>query len=230
MTRSQRQPALFAAPADPALALATELGGVVAGLDEAGRGPLAGPVVAACVVMPAPLLELPDVLHALNDSKQLTERAREALFPHILAHAYVGIGVVEAAIIDEMNILRASLHAMAVAFDACQARLGQCGQQDDRRIVGAVLDGNQRAPLPSHVVQRPIVGGDACSVPIMAASVVAKVSRDRRMLHEAQQHPLYGFERHKGYGTAAHLRALQDHGPCVLHRMSFAPVAASVRR
>jgi ribonuclease HII len=214
----QQQPALFALPGDPAAALAIELQGMIAGLDEAGRGPLAGPVVAAAVVMPDPL---PAELLALNDSKQLTEAARERLLPHILAHAYVGIGVVEADVIDDINILQASLRAMAIAFTACQVRLGS------RRIVGAVLDGNQRAPLPLDVVQRTIVGGDALSVPIMAASVVAKVTRDHRMMEEHLRHPHYGFDKHKGYGTALHVRALQAHGPCPLHRRSFAPVAAA---
>jgi ribonuclease HII len=222
MTRKREaQPALFALPGDPAIALAAELSGLVAGIDEAGRGPLAGPVVAAAVVMPDPI---PDVLLALNDSKQLTEAARDKLLPHILAHAYVGIGVVEADVIDRVNILQASLQAMALAFAACQQRLG------DRLIVGAVIDGNQRAPLPMHIIQRPIIRGDALSVPIMAASVVAKVTRDLRMREEHGRHPQYGFDKHKGYGTAVHLRALQAHGPSPLHRHSFAPVAAAATK
>jgi ribonuclease HII len=219
---SSAQPALFAASQaeEPARLLSTSLGGLVAGLDEAGRGPLAGPVVAAAVVLPDPL---PAALHGLNDSKKLTEAARDALFPVIVecAVAY-GVASIEADVIDSTNILRASLQAMANAFADCQAQIAQ-------RIVGAVVDGNQRAPLPTDVVQRTVVSGDAISPAIMAASILAKVTRDRRMHDEHARHPQYGFDKHKGYGTAVHMAALAAHGPSPIHRRSFAPVAAAVK-
>jgi len=210
------QPALFLLDIeDPAVMLARDLGGLVGGLDEAGRGPLAGPVVAACAVLPHPL---PEALLALNDSKALDEAAREALFPLIQQHALAwGIAVVEAERIDEVNILRASLEAMAQSLAQCEAMLGA-------EIKGALLDGNQKAPLPARVIQKTLVGGDAKSRPIMAASILAKVARDRRMKAEHDRFPLYGFLIHKGYPTPKHLEALKEHGPCVLHRRSFAPV------
>jgi ribonuclease HII len=201
---------------DPAHELARILGGaVVAGLDEAGRGPLAGPVVAACVVLPD---ELPEVLHGLNDSKQLTEEQREALYPHIVQHARAfGVRAIEADRIDEVNILRASLQAMAESFLECQTRIGHS-------IPGAIIDGDKKAPLPMTVVQRTVIGGDAKCRAVMAASILAKVTRDRRMVEEHGRYPVYGFDAHQGYGTPQHLAALREHGPCVLHRRSFAPV------
>jgi len=193
---------------DPAVEWAHALGGPVAGLDEAGRGPLAGPVVAACVVLPEPL---PCSLRGLDDSKKLDQAAREGLYPAIERDAVAfGVAIVEAERIDDENILRASLLA-------CEARLG-------RPLLGALVDGNQRAPLPARVAQRTLVGGDALSRPIMAASIVAKVTRDRRMIAEDARWPAYGFAGHKGYGTPRHLKALVEHGPCPLHRRSFAPV------
>jgi ribonuclease HII len=202
---------------DPAVVFARALGvdAIVAGLDEAGRGPLAGPVVAAACVLPVPL---PEVLKPLNDSKQLTPEERDALYPKIveLALAY-GVAVVESVRIDEINILRASLQAMAEALAKCEAML-------QRNVDGAVIDGNMKAPLPERVSQRTVIGGDAKSRPIMAASILAKVTRDRRMIEEHARFPGYGFDAHKGYGTPQHLRALEKLGPCPLHRRSFEPV------
>lgn len=222
MAKSRRsQASLFLDDGDPALALSRALGGaLVAGLDEAGRGPLAGPVVAAACVLPE---ELPDVLRGLDDSKKLTEAQREALYPAIVAHARgFGVASAEAGRIDEINILRASLEAMAQAFARCEQRLGE-------RIAGAVVDGKQRAPLPRRVMQEAIVEGDARSRAIMAASILAKVTRDRRMLEEHDRHPAYGFDVHKGYPTPRHLEVLSRVGPCALHRLSFAPVRAALR-
>lgn len=205
---------------DPAESLARALGGrAVCGLDEVGRGPLAGPVVAACVVLPDD-----DALIGLDDSKKLDEAEREALYPLILSRARaVGVAFVEPARIDELNILRASLEAMREAFERCERALGE-------EIPGAVVDGNMKAPLPLRVTQRTVVGGDAVSRPIMAASIVAKVARDRRMVDEGARYPAYGFERHKGYPTPDHKRALDEHGPCALHRRSFAPVREALLR
>lgn len=210
---------------DPAVALARELepshgpGCAVAGLDEAGRGPLAGPVVAGACVLPVPL---PEALRALNDSKQLSHEQREALYPLILEHALaVGVGVVEVERIDAINILRASLEAMAIAFEHCRVALG-------RPLPGAVVDGNMRAPLSEGVVQRTVVSGDSLSRPIMAASILAKVTRDRRMREEHARFPGYGFATHKGYGTPQHLEALARLGASPQHRRSFAPVRAAL--
>ncbi len=214
--RKRPEPSLFLDDGDPARALSRALGGAaVAGLDEAGRGPLAGPVVAAACVLPEPL---PDDLAGLDDSKKLSELQREALFPRIVLHARAfGVAWAEAPRIDEINILRASLEAMACAFALCEERLGA-------PIPGAVVDGNQRAPLPRRVMQEPIVLGDARSPAIMAASILAKVTRDRRMHEEHARHPAYGFDVHKGYPTPRHLEVLAKVGPCALHRRSFAPV------
>jgi ribonuclease HII len=185
----------------------------VAGLDEAGRGPLAGPVVAAACVLPD---KLPRALLGLNDSKALTEEQRETLFPIIQEHALVfDVAVVEAPRIDEINILRASLEGMRIAFEKCSERIP---------LLGALIDGNQKAPLPAKVRQKTVIGGDARCRMIMAASILAKVTRDRRMKEEHTRFPDYGFDEHKGYGTPQHLVALKKHGPCELHRRSFAPV------
>jgi ribonuclease HII len=170
-------------------------------------------VVAAAVVLD-PRRRIP----GLDDSKKLDEATREALYPKILERALaVGVGVAEPERIDEINILRASLAAMADAFAQCEDILGE-------DIPGAVVDGNMKAPLPARVAQEPVIGGDGISPPIMAASIVAKVLRDRRMIEEASRFPGYGFERHKGYATPAHREALMRLGPCVIHRRSFRTV------
>ena len=183
----------------------------VCGIDEAGRGPWAGPVIAAAVVLD------PDCIPAgLDDSKKLTEARREALFEPILASARVGIGIADVERIDRDNILAATLWAM-----------GQAMQQIDS-VDLALIDGN-RAPKLSCPVQT-IVEGDARSLSIAAASIIAKVTRDRIMVGHDATYPLYGFARHKGYGTAFHQAALKRHGPTPLHRKSFAPVAAFFTR
>lgn len=181
------------------------------GIDEAGRGPLAGPVTAAAVCLPA---VLPASLSALNDSKKLTEAQRERLFAPIQTIALgFGIASVDAARIDEINILEATREAMRQAALAASAMLG-------RAPATLLVDGNM--PLPGwQGEQWALVKGDGRSVNIAAASVLAKVTRDRMMIAAAQTWPAYGFERHKGYGTVAHRRALGEHGPCPLHRRSF---------
>ncbi|MGN0865727.1 MAG: ribonuclease HII [Akkermansia sp.] len=181
----------------------------VCGIDEAGRGPLAGPVVAAAVVLP-PGLAIP----GLNDSKKLTARRREALYTQLRedAHVLIGVGMAEAAEIDRLNILRATHEAMARAVSALPMPPDFC-----------LIDG---LPVPQFPLpQRALVKGDARCLSIAAASIVAKVTRDRLMQDVAQQYPGYGFEKHAGYGTAAHLAALRRLGPCPEHRRSFAPVA-----
>ncbi len=187
----------------------------VAGIDEAGRGPLAGPVVAACVVLPLGVR-----LAGLNDSKQLTPRQREDLFEVILtlARGY-GLGIVSAPEIDRLNILRATHLAMRLALGALPPGL---------RPDLVLIDGLPVRPFPLDQIA--LVKGDARSASIAAASILAKVTRDRLMCEYDALYPAYGFARHKGYGAASHLRALAAHGPCPLHRRSFRPVAEALRR
>ena len=184
----------------------------VIGLDEAGRGPLAGPVVAAAVVIP--ISPLPSTLSGLDDSKKLTEGAREVLFEAIMETALaVGIGSVDAATIDRINILEATRDAMRTAVSEAAAMLG--------RPAGALLvDGH--LPLPDYTGdQWPLVKGDGRSWAIAAASVIAKVTRDRHMRALDEAYPMYGFAKHKGYGTVSHRQALVEHGPSPVHRGSF---------
>ena len=180
---------------------------LVAGLDEAGRGPLAGPVVAAAVILPRRCQ-----LAGLNDSKQLTEMERERLYDEIRQRA-VGIGVGQASEreIDAINILEATRLAMSRAIQALPA-------MPDYLLLDAIE--LSAVSLP----QRAIIKGDTLSVSIAAASIVAKVTRDRLMGDYHRQYPQYNFQAHKGYGTAEHLRMLAEHGPCAIHRRSFRPV------
>lgn len=186
----------------------------VIGVDEAGRGPLAGPVVAAACILP-PGAELPGV----DDSKRMTEKQREAAFGEIQATALGwGIGVVDAARIDEINILQATFEAMASAVEAARAmaaaRLGYVAE------AALLVDGKR--PLPQWPGwQRPVVGGDRKSLSIAAASILAKVTRDRMMVEYDALYPEYGFARNKGYGSKEHWDALERYGPCPLHRRTF---------
>ncbi|MFN4142171.1 ribonuclease HII [Aestuariivirga sp.] len=183
----------------------------VCGIDEAGRGPWAGPVVAAAVVLD------PDrIPGGLDDSKKLTEAEREALFEPIMASARVGIGIAEVERIDRDNILAATLWAMAQALKQIDG------------VALALVDGNRAPDLPCRV--ETIIEGDGKSLSIAAASIIAKVTRDRIMVGHDVTWPQYGFARHKGYGTALHQEALMRHGPSPLHRKSFAPVAAFFSR
>jgi ribonuclease HII len=187
----------------------------VAGVDEAGRGPLAGPVVAAAAILPAKWAAagLPDELDGLNDSKQLTKTQREKFFAFLTACGEVEFAVaqIDSVQIDEINILQATHRAMNDA-------LAQLNPEH------ALVDG--RPVKTMRVPQTAIVKGDARSYSIAAASVLAKVTRDRLMLEFDRRWPAYGFAGHKGYGTAQHLAALAAHGPCPIHRRSFAPLKA----
>jgi ribonuclease HII len=181
-------------------------GGPVAGVDEAGRGPLAGPVVAAAVV-----LDPARIPYGIADSKALVVEARRSIYQAIIATAQVGIGVAEVERIDAENILNASLWAMAQAVERlpCKPRL-------------VLIDGNKAPRLPCST--RTIVQGDAKCLSIAAASIVAKVVRDAMMAEIARAYPHYGFERHKGYGTREHQEAIARHGVTPQHRRSFRPV------
>lgn len=178
----------------------------LAGTDEAGRGPLAGPVVAACVVLDYtnPPLEA-------NDSKKLSSLKREDLFEKIMSEArYVGIGECSEKEIDEINILRASMLAMRRAVENSKAPVTML-LADGNVLPGALAAQNERA----------VVGGDSLSLCVAAASIIAKVTRDRIMLEYAEKYPQYGFEKHKGYGTVQHRAMLEKYGPCPIHRLSF---------
>lgn len=180
------------------------------GVDEAGRGPLAGPVVAAAVCLPVDA-----GFDGLNDSKLLSARRREGLFPLIISNAIAyGVGFGMPELIDERNILAATKIAMLKAVALATSR-GGTGDM-------LVIDGNQ--PLATMREQRTVVGGDRRSVAVAAASVVAKVLRDRWMGVASRRWPGYAFDVHKGYGTKKHLAALHRLGPCPIHRMSFKPV------
>jgi len=193
----------------PDLSLERELGGTVVGIDEAGRGPWAGPVIAAAVVLPA---DLPAELSGgLDDSKKLSAPRREALFAILEKCACIGVGRAEVDEIDRLNILQATMAAMVRAFEAL-------GVTPD----AALIDGNRAPALPCRAV--PVVKGDGRSLSIAAASIVAKVTRDREMAALARAHPGYGWERNKGYGTAAHAAALERLGVTDHHRKSFKPV------
>ena len=184
--------------------------GVICGCDEAGAGPLAGPVYAAAVVLPLGV-EIP----GLTDSKKLTEKKREQLFPQIqeAALAYA-VSSVSAQEIDATDILSARMKAMQLAIDALNEKL---------TVEFALIDGNRDHGKTAAITtkHRCIIKGDSLSASIAAASVLAKVSRDRDMLEQANCYPEYGFEKHKGYGTKAHYEALRQYGPCPIHRRTF---------
>jgi ribonuclease HII len=180
----------------------------IAGVDEAGRGPLAGPVVAAACILPQNVL-----FSHLNDSKQLTPELRDTLFAQIISHpgVHYGIGFIDVETIDRFNILQATFLAMRQA-------IASLPHPPDYLLI----DGNQ---LPSLAVPaEAIVEGDGRSVSIAAASVLAKVTRDRLLVELDAQWPQYGFKQHKGYATAQHIQAIHKHGPCPIHRKSFDPI------
>ncbi len=180
----------------------------IAGIDEAGRGPLAGPVVAAACILPENSL-----FEHLNDSKQLTPEEREILFTQITSFPGVifGIGIMDVETIDRVNILQATFLAMRKALESLEL-------QPDYLLI----DGNQ---LPHfEIPKEAIVEGDSLSISIAAASIIAKVTRDRLMVELDAQYPGYGFKKHKGYATDQHLEAIALHGPCAIHRKSFNPV------
>ena len=193
--------------------LHVEVIGLIAGVDEAGRGPLAGPVVAAAVMLD----ELAPI-RGLKDSKLLTPAVRERLFDEIRARALCcSIALASVDEIDSLNILQATLLAMRRAVEGLRLAPHK-----------VLVDGNRLPPL--RVPAEAIIGGDATVESISAASILAKVHRDRLCVELHAQHPQYGFDGHKGYATAAHLAALRTHGACPQHRRSFAPVRETLAR
>jgi len=191
---------------------------IVAGLDEAGRGPLAGPVVAGACIIP------PDVDASefnINDSKKMTEEEREAAYERLMAHPRVlcATAMIQHDEIDQINILQAAMKAMACALENLPVGKGE-------KVDYALVDG-PRAPKQLEemgVAAEPIVKGDSKEMAIAAASVLAKVTRDRIMLEHAKRWPIYEFEKHKGYPTPAHKALVLQHGPCPIHRLTFAPI------
>ena len=176
----------------------------ICGVDEAGRGPLAGPVCAAAVILPEGC-----IIEGVNDSKKLTEKKRDALFDVIIETALscsIAFGTVEE--IERDNILQTTMNTMRRAIEGLSVKADY-----------AMIDGNRLPKL--DIPAEYIVGGDAKSMSVAAASILAKVSRDRLMLEYAKKYPEYGFEKHKGYGTAAHYDAIRQHGVLPIHRMSF---------
>ena len=186
------------------------------GLDEAGRGPLAGPVVSACVWNK----NKKNTIDKINDSKKLTEKIRLQLFPIILENFFIGIGIIDNKTIDKINILNASHLAMKKAFYNLQNKHPQL------TINFALIDGY---PIKANFPHKGIIKGDSKSYLIAAASIVAKVTRDQLMIKYAKQYPQYKFEKHKGYGTKEHLQYLKSFGICPIHRQSFKPIKSQIR-
>jgi len=190
----------------------------VAGVDEAGRGPLAGPVVAACVVIDKNFKANADELKLINDSKKLSAKMREKLFPLIKKYATsVSIGICDHKTIDKINILQASFLAMTKAIE-----------KSDIKPDFILTDGKFKIPKIAQN-QEAIIGGDASVFCIAAASIIAKVSRDYLMEKMHEKYPEYEFAQHKGYGTKLHLEKLEEYGPSPIHRRSFAPVKKLIK-
>lgn len=189
----------------PDLSIEEKYTGIICGIDEVGRGPWAGPVVAAAVILGK---GFPD---GMDDSKKIKEPKREILFDQISATCAVGVGIVEAKVIDDINILNATKLAMQKAFEALP----------DKPDV-ALVDGNQPPELPCQI--EAVIKGDSKSLSIAAASIIAKVTRDRIMAELANDHPAYAWESNKGYGTKAHQEGLASSGATEHHRRSFAPI------
>lgn len=183
----------------------------IAGIDEAGRGPLAGPVTAAAVILPAGM-----IIHGVNDSKKLSSAKRESLFDVIMSQAIaVGIGTIDAAEIDQINILQATRRAMLAAVHALTV-------QPDYLLIDGITT------IASTITQKTVKKGDSLSISIAAASIIAKVTRDRYMIEMDSRYPGYGFAGHKGYGSASHLHAISTLGPSPIHRLTFGGVKEHV--
>ncbi len=201
---------------------------IIVGVDEAGRGPLAGPVVASAVIIPKYFNELDEI----NDSKKLTEKKREKLFDPIMENCIVGVGIADEKEIDEINILNATFLAMRRAITEIDEKLRinstiideYSKSKNKNKLIEnydiTLVDGNHKI-REYNKIQEPIIKGDGTSLSIAAASIIAKVTRDRMLLEIAKEFPDYKFEKHKGYGTKLHREILLEIGPCKYHRNSF---------
>jgi ribonuclease HII len=203
---------------------------LVIGIDEAGRGPLAGPVVAA-----ATTLKNKNFLNSgtdlkltkfIRDSKTLSEKQRESLYDFIWENFYVGVGICDHKTVDRINILEATYLAMKKAVTSLSHSM-EHKTWNSKKII--LVDGNKTIPNLS-IEQHAVINGDKIVKSISAASIIAKVTRDRMMIKKHEIYPNYGFNKHKGYGTALHLKKLKKHGPCKIHRRSFNPVKQLIRR
>jgi ribonuclease HII len=202
----------------PNLSLEQRFNGPVCGIDEVGRGPLAGPVIAGCVIIPVQT-QSQKFWSDVRDSKQLSARKRDALAAEIRTHSIWALGIASVAEIDQINILQATFLAMQRAFTSLPASI---------RPVHALVDGNRAPKLNIPVMT--VIKGDQISLSIAAASIIAKVERDRLMTELDQSFPGYGWAKNAGYGTIAHMKALQTLGPTMHHRKTFAPIASLLQQ
>ena len=187
----------------------------IAGIDEAGRGPLAGPVVVACVVMPKN-----SMIEGVNDSKKVAEKKREKLYEEIIQEALAyGVGIISQEEIDRINILNATKEGLTTAIKEMEKDLKEKQRGFEKPEI-ILVDALTKIDT-DHIPYRSIIKGDAKSYSIAAASIIAKVTRDRIMRQWDDVYPMYGFAKHKGYGTAAHIAAIKEYGLCPLHRRSF---------
>lgn len=207
----------------------------IIGTDEVGRGPLCGPVLACAAMFKDPNFEIPPEkqkqFDLIRDSKKVSEKQREEIFDFIGEHFYLGIGLCDHETIDRINILEASFLSMKKAIQDLLRNKSkvksQCLKVDEKLII--LVDGNKQIPNLS-IEQYAVIGGDGLVKSISAASIVAKVTRDRMMKDFAIKYPQYGLEKHMGYGTKMHMQALNQYGPCEIHRKSFAPVKKALKR
>lgn len=187
----------------------------IAGIDEAGRGPLAGPVVVACVVMPRD-----SMIEGVNDSKKVSEKKREKLYDEIIQKAIAyGVGIISQEEIDKINILNATKEGLTLAIKEMEKDLKEKQRGFEKPEI-ILVDALTKIDT-DHIPYRSIIKGDAKSYSIAAASIIAKVTRDRIMREWDEVYPMYGFAKHKGYGTASHIAAIKEYGLCPLHRRSF---------
>lgn len=187
----------------------------IAGIDEAGRGPLAGPVVVACVVMPRD-----SMIEGVNDSKKVSEKKREKLYEQIIEEALgYGVGIISQEEIDRINILNATKEGLTIAIKELEKYLHEKHREFEKPEI-ILVDALTKIDT-DHIPYKSIIKGDAKSYSIAAASIIAKVTRDRIMRQWDEVYPVYGFEKHKGYGTSAHIEAIREYGLCPLHRRSF---------
>jgi ribonuclease HII len=200
----------------------------VIGIDEVGRGPLAGPVVACAAVLKSYGNNEIKEFDLVRDSKMLSEKQREEIFSFIQENFFVGTGLCDHETIDRMNILEASFLAMKKAVAELLRNMDHGAHSMEQKIM-ILVDGNKKIPNFS-MEQRALVGGDRIVKSISAASIIAKVTRDRMMKEMHEKYPEYGFDKHKGYGTRFHVEALQKNGPCKIHRKTFEPVKTLVKK